>query len=92
MPSPPKCGLDLSLSLADRFIVGVASIDYDLVILLKPFGFHLAMDTLPSDIAAGRRDITPAFGYQPVVSGCVGLSPTGTVRCPAHILHLSDFP
>ena len=30
-----------------------------------PFGFHLAMDTLPSEgyIAFGQRGITPAFGY-----------------------------
>jgi hypothetical protein len=36
--------------LADRFIFGVASIDYGPVLLLKPFGFHLAMDTLPSGV------------------------------------------
>jgi hypothetical protein len=35
-------------TLADRFIVGVAPIDYGPVFLLMPFGFHLAMDTLPS--------------------------------------------
>jgi len=34
--------------LADRFIFGVAPIDYGPVLLLMPFGFHLAMDTLPS--------------------------------------------
>jgi hypothetical protein len=34
--------------LADRFIIGVAPIDYGLVLLLMPFGFHLAMDTLPT--------------------------------------------
>jgi hypothetical protein len=34
--------------LADRFIVEVALIDYGLVFLLKPFGFHLTVDTLPS--------------------------------------------
>jgi len=34
--------------LADRFIFGVAPIDYIPVLLLMPFGFHLAMDTLPS--------------------------------------------
>jgi hypothetical protein len=35
--------------LADRFIFfGVAPIDYDPVLLRKPFGFHLTMDTLPS--------------------------------------------
>jgi len=34
--------------LADRFIFGVAPIDYGPVLLLMPFGFHLTMDTLPS--------------------------------------------
>jgi hypothetical protein len=34
--------------LADRFIFEVALIDYGPVLLLMPFGFHLAMDTLPS--------------------------------------------
>src|SRR5208283_3841558 len=49
-PSPPYCRLDLSPPLADRFIVGVAPIDYGPVLLLMPFGFHLAMDTLPSGV------------------------------------------
>jgi hypothetical protein len=34
--------------LADRFIIGVTPIDYGPVLLLMPFGFHLAVDTLPS--------------------------------------------
>jgi hypothetical protein len=34
--------------LADRFIVEVAPIDYGPVLLLMPFGFRLATDTLPS--------------------------------------------
>ena len=34
--------------LADRFIFGAAPIDYGPVLLRRPFGFHLAMDTLPS--------------------------------------------
>jgi hypothetical protein len=36
--------------LADRFVIGVAPIDYGPVLLLMPFGFHLAMDTLPSGV------------------------------------------
>ena len=40
--------LDLTPPLADRFIVGVAPIDYGPVLLLMPFGFHLTVDTLPS--------------------------------------------
>src|SRR6202034_1792641 len=47
-PSPSYCRLDLSPPLADRFIFGVAPIDYSPVLLLMPFGFHLTMDTLPS--------------------------------------------
>jgi len=47
-PSPPYCRLDLAPPLADRFIFGVAPIDYGPVLLLMPFGFHLTMDTLPS--------------------------------------------
>ncbi len=55
--------------LADRFIIGVAPIDYGPVLLLMPFGFHLTMDTLPSrelrkkPTLSGQRGITPAFGY-----------------------------
>jgi hypothetical protein len=51
--------------LADQFIFGVAPIDYSPVLLLMPFGFHLAMDTLPSEanILFGQRRITAAFGY-----------------------------
>ena len=57
---------------ADRFIIGVAPIDYSPGLLLRPFGFHLAMDTLPSGVLprnstffplSGQRGITPAFGY-----------------------------
>jgi hypothetical protein len=33
---------------SDRFIVGVTPIDYGPGLLLMPFGFHLAVDTLPS--------------------------------------------
>ena len=58
-PCPPS---------ADRFIFGVAPIDYGPVVLLMPFGFHLAMDTLPSEELTsffGQRGITPAFGYGP---------------------------
>ena len=69
-PSPPYCRLDLAPPLADRFIVGAAPIDYGPVLLLMPFGFHLAMDTLPSKewrkrvpTLSGQRGITPAFGY-----------------------------
>ena len=48
-PSSPYCRLDLAPPLADRFIVGVAPIDCGPVLLLMPFGFHLTVDTLPSE-------------------------------------------
>jgi hypothetical protein len=45
-----KCRLDLAPPLADRFILRIVPIDYGPVLLLMPFGFHLAMDTLPSEV------------------------------------------
>ena len=69
-PSPPYCRLDLAPPLADRFIVEVAPIDYSPVLLLMPFGFHLAMDTLPSGNRKRwlkvRLDLYPAFAFVPV--------------------------
>ena len=47
-PSSVKRRLDLVPPVADRFIFGVAPIDYGPVLLRMPFGFHLTMDTLPS--------------------------------------------
>jgi hypothetical protein len=82
-PSPPYCRLDLAPPLADRFILGVAPIDYGPVLLLMPFGFHLAMDTLPSRVQprnstffplSGQRGITPAFGYGAPHPGARGTS------------------
>jgi hypothetical protein len=49
-PSPPECGLDLAPPLADRFLMGVAPLDSGPILLRKPFGFHLAVDTLPSGL------------------------------------------
>ena len=50
--------------------LGVAPIDYGPVLLLMPFGFHLAMDTLPSGVrqavALGRSWLYPAFAFVPV--------------------------
>jgi hypothetical protein len=68
-PSPPYCGLDLAPPLADRFVIGVAPIDYGPVLLLMPFGFHLAMDTLPSGVlraaAPGPPWLFPALAFVP---------------------------
>src|SRR6516164_7528944 len=74
-PSPSKCRLDLVPPLADRFIVGVAPIDYGPVLLLMPFGFHLTMDTLPSgELQAG--------GFRSALN-CFRLS----LSCPFRLLH-----
>src|ERR1700738_248698 len=43
---------------------GSPPIDYSPILLLKPFGFRIAPDTLSSDEnLVGQRGITPAFGY-----------------------------
>jgi hypothetical protein len=42
--------------LADRFIIGMAPVDSGPEFLRKPFGFHLAMDTLPSSIHIEARE------------------------------------
>src|SRR6516164_1110167 len=65
-PSPSYCGLDLIPPLADRFIFGVAPIDYGPVLLLMPFGSHLTVDTLPSgesELPPASEAVNPAFGY-----------------------------
>ena len=76
--------------MADRFIVEVAPIDYGPGLLLKPFGFHLAMDTLPSGglprnstflPLSGQRGITPAFGY-----GAPHLGARGTLTLLSNVL------
>src|SRR6185369_131463 len=57
-----------------QFIFGVAPIDYSPVLLLMPFGFHLAMDTLPSGTTSG--------GFRSALL-CFRLSPS----CPFRLLH-----
>jgi hypothetical protein len=54
-----------------------APIDYGPVLLLMPFGFHLAMDTLPSAVPTslcGQRVVTPPFGYGSPHLGARGTS------------------
>ncbi len=55
--------------LADWFILGFP-IDYGPVLLRRPFGSHLTMDTLPSEVqqavALGRSWLYPAFAFVPV--------------------------
>jgi hypothetical protein len=53
MPSPPYGRLDLAPLSADQFIFGVEPLDYGPVLLLMPFGFRLAADTLPSGNCEG---------------------------------------
>jgi hypothetical protein len=49
--------------------VGIAPVDYDPVVLLKPFGPHLAVGALPSSessmVAPGRPIRIPAFAVVP---------------------------
>jgi len=56
--------------LADRFVTGVAPFDYGPVLLRIPFGSHLAVGTLSSEVlravAAGPPWLCPAFAFVPV--------------------------
>src|SRR3954471_21008606 len=68
------------LTQAVRFIFGVAPIDYSPVLLLMPFGFHLAMDTLPS----GELQV---LGFRSALA-CVRVS----LSCPFKLLHTFHLP
>src|SRR3954467_12450884 len=63
------------LTQAVRFIFGVAPIDYGPILLLMPFGFHLAMDTLPSGVLRNG-------GFRSTLA-CFQLS----LSCPFRLLH-----
>ena len=76
-PSSSKRRLDLAPPLADRFILGFP-IDYGPVLLLMPFGFHLTVDTLPSEVLPQWLQIR---------LGCIRLSPS----CPFRRLHTFCF-
>jgi len=56
--------------LADQFIIGMDPVDYDPVVLLKPFRPHLAVSALPSggllEAAPGPLWLYPAFAFVPV--------------------------
>src|SRR5271157_3173026 len=60
------CKLDLARSLADLFVFGVAPIDCSPILLLMPFGFRIAPDTLPSGIfrATGLRSALAVSGFR----------------------------
>ena len=65
-PSSQKCRLDLAPPLADRFIWGFVPLDYGPVLLRRPFGFHLAMDTLPSGVQTsdGFRSVLAVSSFR----------------------------
>jgi hypothetical protein len=48
--------------LADRFIRGIAPVDYGPVLLLMPFGFHLTVDTLPSGCLTAESQLRSRLG------------------------------
>src|SRR5439155_27128292 len=52
----------------------------------KPFGFHLAMDTLPSACLTtrGRRVLLGLLSTHPPCEGAAGLSPARETPCWAH--------
>ena len=63
--------------MADRFIFGVAPIDYGPVLLRMPFGFHLAVDTLPSPILIEASEaLPPPLDMVLPIRAPVGLQPT----------------
>src|SRR6266699_3873780 len=93
-PSPPYCRLDLAPPLADQFIFGVAPIDYGPVLLLMPFGFHLTMNTLPSEglLLRPTTSLPPSLDMAPLIRAPEGLQPSRTTRCSAHTTGLSVTP
>jgi len=56
--------------LADRFILGMAPVDYNPVVLRKPFRPYLMVGALPSEdlwpVAPGPPWLSPAFACVPV--------------------------
>ena len=64
--------------MADRFIVEVALIDYGPVLLLMPFGFHLAIDTLPSeeDFSSASEALPPLLDTALLIRAPEGLQPS----------------
>src|SRR5215467_9027931 len=93
-PSPPYCRLDRAPPLADRFIFGVAPIDYSPVLLLMPFRFHLAMDTLPSgySIFPASEELPPLSDMTLLIRASEGLEPSRTTCCSARTTSLSATP
>ena len=93
-PSSQKCRLDLAPPLADRFILGFP-IDYGPVLLLMPFGFHLAMDTLPSEVqqavALGRSWPYPAFAFDARLDVSIPSTFSGQRGCEPRFLDMAPL-
>jgi hypothetical protein len=62
--------------------LGVAPIDYGPVLLLRPFGFHLAVDTLPSGVlprnstfflSSASEELPPLSDMAPLIRASEGL-------------------
>src|SRR6202165_4637156 len=92
VPSSPYCRLDLAPPSADRFIFGAAPIDYGPVVLLMPFGFHLAMDTLSSEgfLLRPMTRYRHLLDIAPLIRVPEGLQPSRTTRCSAHTTPAAD--
>src|SRR5262245_57744083 len=58
--------------------MGVAPLDYGPVLLRKPFGFHLAVDTLPSGCPCGPNTTVGASPWQ---------YPSFPTSCPFRVRH-----
>ena len=60
--------------------LGVAPIDYGPVLLLRPFGFHLAVDTLPSGstffLSPASEELPPLSDMAPLIRAPEGLQPS----------------
>ena len=67
-----------------------SSLDYGPAVLLMPFGFHLAVDTLPSGSLPASEALPPLLDMAPLIRAPEGLEPSQSVRCPAHTTGLSD--
>jgi len=77
--------------LADRFVFEVAHVDYGPVLLLIPFGFHLAVDTLSSPIFIGAGEaLLPPLDMALSTREPEGLEPSRLVRCLAHTMCPAD--
>ena len=64
--------------MADRFIFGVAPIDYGPILLLMPFGFRLATDTLPSEdnFSSASEALPPLLDTVTLIRSLEGLKPS----------------